>query len=187
MPRAQCTACCVPHLVLPLRGHDLCVHAADEDASIHAGLEVALNQLTADGSARASCIWEGVGGGHRRQVRRVTRRAHVRQAGAGRLRSETHRRSNRGPGGRGSRWWASPGATWCVRSAGCTPAQCRTRAPRPSPSPSPAKEGRRWLGEQKAQKQRSSSSRAWTCLRRSGGCSGCAPRRRRRGCWWGGA
>lgn len=44
------------HLVLPLRGHDLRIHAADVDAGVHAGLEVALHNLAANGGTSAGCI-----------------------------------------------------------------------------------------------------------------------------------
>lgn len=40
-------------LVLPLRGHDLGVGAADLQAGVHAGLEVRLHNVAADGGAAA--------------------------------------------------------------------------------------------------------------------------------------
>ena len=42
-----------PHLELPLGGHDLRVDARDVDAGKHAGLEVGLHDVAADGCARA--------------------------------------------------------------------------------------------------------------------------------------
>lgn len=46
---------CDANLVLPLRRHDLRVHAADVDTSVQARLEVALDQLAADCRAGTSC------------------------------------------------------------------------------------------------------------------------------------
>ena len=41
------------HLVLPLRGHDLSIHAGDVDASKVAGLQVRLHNVARNGSARS--------------------------------------------------------------------------------------------------------------------------------------
>ena len=53
LPFSPTTTHPLSHLVLPLRGHDLGVHARDVDAGVEAGFVVSLDDVAPDGGARA--------------------------------------------------------------------------------------------------------------------------------------
>ena len=141
------------HLELPLRWHDLSVGAADLDAGVYAGLQVGLHDVAANGGAAAHGAVVGALGS-----REPARRPACKAERVSRTQGCPHHvgsvyctvcacllfvrplellmpcagaTTEGAPLGSRGVCRTHPAATWLWSCAACTPARCRTRAPRP--------------------------------------------------------